>query len=143
MSDKICEAGTPLFQSGSFTLSNGATSGYKIECDALTWKDWAGVAAMITEEKLLPPFCGAVGVPRGGRPLAAAMQPYCTENRADPILICEDVLTTGTSMEKYRQLMTQPPSGRPESGYIGVVLFARGPCPGWIVPVFLQTRRAA
>ena len=44
------------------------------------------------------------------------------------MLIVDDVLTTGASMEHERARC----SGRT----IGVVLFARGPCPEWIHPVF-------
>ncbi|KKL20362.1 hypothetical protein LCGC14_2456230, partial [marine sediment metagenome] len=43
------------------------------------------------------------------------------------LLIVDDVLTTGASMEKQR-------AGRTNT--IGAVIFARGDCPAWVKPLF-------
>jgi orotate phosphoribosyltransferase len=129
-----------LFQAGSFTLRSGRQSSYKLECDALSPDDWAGVAAMILEERIAPPFRACYGVPRGGIPLACALMPFATGNPEHPALLCEDVLTTGGSMERHLAHL------RDEAGvpgpFIGVVLFARGACPEWVTPVFGRTSRS-
>lgn len=126
-----------LFQSGSFTLRSGRVSNYKIECDALTSDDWLGIVAMIREERLLPPFCDAVGVPRGGLPFALALKQLGTGNGDHPLLVAEDIVTTGGSMQRFRDTLT--PAEIPDGGVIGVVFIARGPCPAWVTPVFQQT----
>jgi len=67
---------------------------------------------------------GAVeGVPSGGLRFAEALRQY---QSAGPLLIADDVLTTGASMELHR-------AGRDA---LGVVIFARGPCPAWVAPKF-------
>jgi hypothetical protein len=113
-----------LFRLGDFTLASGATSRYRIDCDALTPGDWAALAAMAAE--VLPPFGEAVGVPRGGLPFAAALRPYATTG---PLLIAEDVCSTGGSMDRFR-------AGRDA---IGVCVFARGKVPAWVTPLFVLT----
>ena len=51
-----------------------------------------------------------------------------------PILICDDVLSTGNSMDARRKEVVE----KNEKGttIIGVVVFARGKCPDWITPLF-------
>jgi orotate phosphoribosyltransferase len=124
-----------LFQTGDFTLSSGAKSNWKIECDALTPDDWAGLAAIASAR--VPPFGYVTGVPRGGLLFAAAMEKYRTEGLGT-WLICEDVVTTGGSMERFKKVLgTEPVSAGQE--VIGVVAFARGPVPAWVVPLFTLT----
>lgn len=62
-------------------------------------------------------------MPRGGLRLAEALKLYVTEGA---LLIVDDVLTTGASMEEFR-------NGREA---LGAVIFARGHCPSWVVPLF-------
>lgn len=112
-----------LFQSGIFKLASGQYSNWKIECDALTKQDWATLAAMAYE--ILPPFGEVVGVPRGGIPFADALSHYMT-SMSKTLLIVEDVVTTGNSIEKFR-------NGRDA---IGVCVFAREKCPDWVTPLF-------
>jgi orotate phosphoribosyltransferase len=115
----------PLFQSGSFTLASGETSNWKIECDGISPLEWKTLALMASE--ILPPFGAVEGVPRGGIPFAEALAEYATEG---PLLIAEDVVTTGGSMERYRA----------DREAIGVAVFSRGTAPEWVTPLFVLNR---
>jgi hypothetical protein len=105
-------------------LHAGGTSSYKVECDALTDADLECVAFMLVE--ILPAFGSVEGVPTGGLRLAEKMKKYATEG---PLLIVDDVLTTGTSMERQRE-------GRDA---IGAVIFARQVGPPWVTPLWTKT----
>lgn len=115
-----------LFQTGAFILHSGLEASFKIDADALTDKDWATLARLITTR--IPPFGQVEGVPSGGLQLAAELEIYKTEG---PLLIVDDVLTTGGSMEEWR-------AGREA---IGAVVFARSDCPNWIIPLFTLIER--
>lgn len=115
-----------LSESTPFQLHSGAFTPFKIDCDALTDKDIEAAAFMLAP--LLPPFGAVEGVPRGGLRLAAAMERYKTSGR---LLIVDDVLTSGRSMESHRD--------RRDAN--GAVIFARGPCPIWIQPLFRMAYR--
>lgn len=110
-----------LFQSGTFILNSGKHSPWKIDCDALTAEDIATLAEMISHR--ISNFGSVEGVPRGGLRLAEAMKKYVTQG---PLLIVDDVLTTGGSMDHHR-------AGRHA---LGAVIFARGLCPAWITSIF-------
>ena len=47
------------------------------------------------------PFYKVVGIPRGGLPLQYAMEKYASGNSNDPVLIVDDVYTTGTSFKEF------------------------------------------
>jgi hypothetical protein len=111
-----------LFQLGAFKLHSGQQSGFKIECDELKAGDWSALAYLILRRYS---FREVYGVPRGGLALAEQLRPY---RSVGPILIVDDVLTTGTSMETER--------ARHNGDCVGVVVFARGPCPHWIDAIF-------
>lgn len=113
-----------LFRSGEFTLHSGIETRWKIECDALTGHDLHTLASIIARN--IPPFRTVEGVPTGGLRLATMLREYETLYIGDPLLIVDDVLTTGASYEKQR-------AGRDA---IGVVLFARGKLPDGVVAVF-------
>lgn len=116
-----------LFQLGDFKLASGTTSPWKIECDAFTPEDWKALARMAFD--LLPPFSRVEGVPRGGLPFAEALREYCSP-LSDRLLIAEDVVTTGNSIERFRD-------GREA---MGVTVFVRGNLlPSWVVPLFTMT----
>lgn len=111
-----------LFQLGNFTLNSGQKSLYKIECDALTTDDWEALARMAAER--LPPFKEVEGIPRCGLIFAEALQKY--RSTSGDLLIADDVLTTGASMERLR-------AGREA---IGIVAFARNRPLSWVTPLF-------
>ncbi len=114
-----------LFQTGEFTLHSGGVSDFKIECDALTEKDLETFARLISQKY---DFSFVVGIPTGGEALAEKLEKYVNEY-ASKTLIVDDILTTGASMEDYHWDI----DGKEN---MGVVIFARGPCPDWITPIF-------
>lgn len=115
-----------LFEHGPFTLPDGRTTYFKIECDVLTgWDALARLAAAI-----LPPFHTVEGVPRGGLPFAKALEPY--RSTEGGLLIADDVWVTGVSMKRHK-------AGRPA---FGVVAFARNPVPSWVTPLFWLNPKA-
>lgn len=109
-----------LFNLSDFKSHGGATLPWKIDCDALQIKDWRCVAAAMAKQLSPWEFGHVEGVPRGGLLLAMALLRYRTPGGG--LLIVDDVLTTGGSMEAHR-------AGRKAQG---IVLFARGPCPSWV-----------
>ena len=111
----------PLFQAGEFVLHSGGRTRFRIECDALNDDDWSSLAAWAAQQ--LPPFGAVEGVPRGGVKLATALSPYVTTG---PLLIVDDVLSTGACMEKWRA----------ERHAMGLVVFARGVPPRWVRALF-------
>jgi orotate phosphoribosyltransferase len=117
-----------LFQVGEFTLHSGKPSKWKIDCDALTDEDWSALAQLAV--KVVGPF-GTVMTPGGAsNRFAKALLPFATMG---PILIADDVLTSGSSMWGMLSTITDPHRrGRAK----GVVIFARGPCPNWVKPLF-------
>ena len=86
-----------LFQKGDFISHAGLHLKWKIECDALTAKDWKGLARMIMDYETRS-FGSVEGIPRGGLPLANALKEYAT---VGPPMIVDDVYTTGTSFKEY------------------------------------------
>lgn len=125
-----------LFQLGGFTLHSGAKSNWKIDCDALTDKDWEALAYMIYEKLGEPRFRKVIGIPTGGLKLANALERYRFPSPKPkyPILIVDDVLTTGNSMEEMK--------AKTKGEVIGAVVFARDECPDWVVPLFGMSAEA-
>lgn len=113
-----------IFQTGEFTLHSGSLSNFKIECDALTDKDLDTIALLISQKF---DFKTVIGVPYGGTRLATKLRIYADPN-SDNNLVVDDILTTGASMEEYRVTNDEE--------NIGIVIFARGPCPEWVMPIF-------
>jgi hypothetical protein len=115
-----------MFELGDFELHSGENSDWKIVCDDLTDDDLATIAAKAGP--LLPPYGAVEGVPTGGLRLAKAMEKYVTEGERT-VLIVDDVLTTGESMEEQRA----------ERKAIGFVLVSRSlSWPSWVVPFFVN-----
>ena len=116
---------------GDFVAHSGRVLAFKIECDSLDDDDWKCAAGMIA--KVVPPFGRVVGIPRGGLKLAEALDSHCTDSPR--LLIVDDVWTTGGSMREARESALVE-MGTSQSLIIGAVLFARGPSPYWVIPVF-------
>ena len=89
-----------LFQWGKFTSHAGLELNWKIECDAISEKEWDCLAAMIFQYEKRP-FYKAIGIPRGGIPLANALNKFATGDKSHQTIICDDIWTTGTSFRDY------------------------------------------
>ena len=100
-----------LFIREDFISHAGLPLTWKVECDALTDKDYEALAKIVSEKLT---FRNVKGIPRGGIPFEKALKPYCTNDKNDPLLIADDVYTTGTSMREVY-----------EEGAVGIVIFAR------------------
>ncbi len=112
-----------LFQKIDFISHSGLPLKWKIECDALSKEEWDAIATMIMDYQKQP-FSKAVGIPRGGLPLADALNVYASGNEKEPVLICDDVFTTGNSILDF--VKKEYPDWTMAMGYKWVV-FARKP----------------
>ena len=100
-----------LFIKEDFISHAGLPLTWKVECDALDENDYEALAKIVSEKMT---FRDVKGIPRGGIPFEKALKPYCSNNDNDPLLICDDVYTTGTSIREVY-----------EDGALGIVVFAR------------------
>ena len=107
-----------LFRLGWFTAASGSVLPWKVECDSFIDDDWLWAADEIAR---IVDFRDVEGVPTGGLQLANLLAPLGKPS-ATSLLIVDDVLTTGGSMEQQR-------AGRDA---VGFVVFARGPLPSWV-----------
>ena len=123
---------TDLFCSIDFKSHAGLDLSWKIEMDALSENEWFTIARMILEISL--PFHSAIGIPRGGVLLGELLNKYGTGKEEDPICIVDDVLTTGMSMDTYREEMDI--ERWQKSCALGWVVFARVRPPKWIKALF-------
>jgi predicted amidophosphoribosyltransferase len=115
-----------LFKYGRFTSHSGVTLPFKIDCDALEDEDLETLARVVATRF---EFSKVIGVPRGGLRFAEFLDPHIRTN--GPILIVDDVLTTGRSMQEMWLKVAKD-----QYDTIGIVIFARGPHPAWIKPIF-------
>lgn len=127
-----------LFRSGDFTLHSGGMSTWKIDCDALSDKDWDTLAIMAVE--ILPPFGRVIGIPKGGLKFADALRAHCT--LGDPTLIADDVVTTGRSMRDMRFDIQEKDAYQRE--IYGIAVFSRGDPTYWywLKSIFMMQRKA-
>lgn len=129
---------TGFLQRGEFVLNSGHDSGFKIEVDEIS--DETIDTAMWLAYKSLPYINEVVSVPRGGDRMARSFRKYLTTEspkKSYNVLIVDDVLTTGYSMEKVKGRELN--SSSPFIQVYGIVLFSRLKreyVPSWIVPVF-------
>jgi len=121
---------THLFKSVDFKSHSGLELKWKIECDALSDPEWFTISQMIME--ITSPFKEAIGIPRGGTKLGNLLNQYGTGKKEDPILLVDDVLTTGESMKEFKTKRTW----RNPADYIGWVVFARTNTPDWVTALF-------
>lgn len=120
-----------LFEKKTWRMHSGAESNFKIECDVLTSVDWETITHLIVK---YIPFSEVVGIPQGGLKLSRILKEYV--QWSGPLLIVDDVLTTGKSMERMKDVYLE----EYENDIVGVVLFARGKCPDWITPIFQMNK---
>lgn len=132
-----------LFHPGRFWSHSGRPLEFKIEANCLTESDLDLFAKLIATRlwsRERPVISRVIGVPKGqpggrdnGGLLAQYVRRHMTvyEELRGWTLIVDDVLTTGASMEIVRESLGDPPPA-----CLGAVIFARGPCPHWIRPVF-------
>jgi len=126
-----------LFQEQDFIGHSGDKLHWKIECNAIQDVEWNCIAKMIMEIETRP-FCAAIGIPQGGLKLSQHLNQYSTQNDSDPYLICDDVLTTGESMDYF---VDQYFRNRELSRYFGWVVFARSQPKSWITSLFQMPRK--
>lgn len=89
-----------LFQKINFISHAGLPLTWKIECDAISPDEWVALAHIIREFEPRN-WRAAVGIPRGGVALGKALDKYGTQNIDDPVLVVDDVYTTGKSFRDY------------------------------------------
>lgn len=115
-----------LFEKKTFKMHSGDIGHWKIECDALTDEDLDTLASMIASKII---FSRVIGIPEGGLRIAKALEKYISGKGW--CLIVDDVLTTGNSMKEARNHCMED-----MNNVMGIVLFSRGQCPPWVLPVF-------
>ena len=113
-----------LFQRREYEMESGGIADYHIDCDALTGQSLDTLAWLVASKGSFSAVEAAST--RGQRFRDALLEHRCDSGVR---LIVDDVLTSGASMEAARERLGWHDAQ-------GVVLFARGPCPGWILPLF-------
>ena len=126
---------THLFIEEDFTGHSGGQLHWKIEMDALDGAEWKCIARMIMEHETRP-FQAAIGIPRGGLTLSTYLNEYSTQNPEDPYLIVDDVLTTGGSMDEFKEEHFK------DKKVVGWVVFARRKPADWINALFQMPKHS-
>ena len=132
-----------IFQLGKFKLHSGKKSEWKIECDMLVEEDYKTLAHIVAKELkfgLVTHVGGKVnykGRIANSYKFKRALEGYETKTLQNPILIVDDVLTTGYSINEEKKLCENIYSG---CDMVGVVIFARGECPYWVKSIFQLER---
>ena len=115
-----------LFVKQNTPLDSGQTLPVTIDCNALTDTDYECLAIIIGRKLQFKKVVAASGE---GLKLEKALQKCCVEDDTYATLICSDVLTTGETMNNMKENLN-------DQNVIGVVIFAVGMCPEWVMPVF-------
>lgn len=123
-----------LFKKTDFQMPTGGMAHYKIDGGALTDEDLDALAYIVSEK--LRTFANrdksairmVYGATETGERFAKAFEPY-TDTFGSITLIVDDVLTSGATMENARMRYGVADA-------LGVVIFARGPAPDWVKPIF-------
>jgi hypothetical protein len=108
-----------LFQSVDFISHSGLHLTWKIECDAISEEEWKTFAKIVREYESKP-WSEVLGIPRGGVKFAKALDEYSTHNTNHPLLIADDVYTTGRSFRDFSKNIT-------DKELIKWCVFARNP----------------
>lgn len=136
-------------------MHSGGTSWWSIDCDALSDSEINLFAQMILREvgkvhlvthpashwgSCVPKLARAISEQQISSPVYPEpdLASVVFDGRKLRILIVDDVLTTGRSMEELKEGYSRSHQGNWEVEFIGAVLFARGPCPSWVKPIFQQ-----
>lgn len=117
-----------LLQCEKFKSHSGLDLDFKIDCDYLSDGDIDCIAKLIAKRTT---FGHVYGIPRGGVRLAEALKPYHDDN-VSTVLVVDDVLTTGHSMEEAKSRFETI-----EKNIVGWVIFARRTPPEWVNAVFI------
>ena len=125
---------THLFVEEDFKSHAGLDLHWKIEMDALDEAEWKCIARMIMEYQK-EPFQAAIGIPRGGLKLSGYLNKYSTQNPKDPYLVIDDVLTTGGSMEEFKEEHFK------NKKVVGWVVFSRKNPASWIKTLFQMPKK--
>jgi len=112
-----------LFQQSNFKSHAGLDLTWKIECDAISDAEWACFARMISELETRP-FSDVIGIPRGGVKLENELLNYVSGNKDDPVLIVDDVWTTGSSFNEFVGIQSIEKIVE-NKGWFGWCVFAR------------------
>lgn len=114
-------------------MPDGLRLDWKIDCDALNDDDLVGLAEVVARRIV---FFDVYGIASGGIRFAEKLKKHKSYGRT--FIIVDDVLTTGTSMEEARLNLTNSFIEIPGTSvyFLGIVIFARGPCPDWVYPIF-------
>jgi orotate phosphoribosyltransferase len=126
-----------LFEDKRFDSHSNLSLPYKIECNALSEADIDLLASLIAEKFK---FRSVVGIETGGDRLTKCLVQYINTS-SQTILIVDDVLTTGASMQNIRKavIAKEKEKGNFYPDVHGVVIFSRmqyACVPRWITPVF-------
>lgn len=114
-----------IFNYGNYTLPSGGRSRWKLDLSELNDEEWVEIADIAI--RCLPLFGSVESVPTGGDKLANILHAHRRKDHPN-ILIVEDVITTGQSMELIRD-------GRDDA--VGLAVFSRmNPPPPWVTPLF-------
>ena len=79
---------------------------------------------------IVGPFSLAIGIPTGGCIFAKKLNLFANDH--GPIIICDDVTTTGESMNIMKDKLIALGINQIK----GVTVFARKPVDKWIIPLF-------
>ncbi len=91
-----------LFQDVDIIGHAGGKLTWKIECDALSDAEWQVLANLILHYEKRP-FRVAIGIPTGATALGNILNRHATGERRDPVLVVDDVYTTGTSFREFKE----------------------------------------
>ena len=91
-----------LFQEYNYVGHAGGNLTWKIECDALTSNEWNVLANLILHYEKRP-FRVAVGIPTGATELGNILNQHATGEAHHPVLVVDDVYTTGTSFREFKE----------------------------------------